>query len=263
MSFYSGCNALITGASSGFGVEFAKQLAPEANSLILVARRMDRLEALKKELERPGLTIHCCKADLALQRDVESLCLQIEVEEMPVNLLINNAGLGDHGLFSGSDWKRVDAMLAVNMTALTLLTHRLLPLLQKQPNAAILNVSSVASLLPMPKMAVYAATKAYVTSFSEALRAELRQSGVRVSALCPGPVSTEFGKMAERPGEEDPVPAPDALKVPVENAVRAGLAALAADSPRVIPGLLTKLVMNLTSAMPMPILRMAMKGQVK
>jgi len=263
MSFFRGCNALITGASSGFGAEFARQLAPEAASLILVARRMDRLEALKRELARPGLTIHCMKADLSSTRDIESLCLQVEVEEMPLDLLINNAGLGDHGRFDTSDWKKVEAMLSVNITALTLLTYRLLPLLRKNPKGSILNVSSVASLLPMPKMAVYAATKAYVTSFSEALRAELRTSGVRVCALCPGPVSTEFGTVAERAGEEDPVPAPELMKVPLQTAVKAGLDALAANRPRVIPGLLVRLVMNLTAAMPMPILRLAMKGQAK
>src|SRR6202034_803008 len=115
-----------------------------------------------------------------------------------VSLLVNNAGVGDHGLFERSDWPRVKAMIDVNIESLTRLTHALLPDLVRAGRGAILNVSSIASLLPIPKMAVYAATKAYVTSFSEALRAELRGTGVSVTAVCPGPVDTEFFAVAER-----------------------------------------------------------------
>src|SRR6185295_7557808 len=121
--------------------------------------------------------------------------------------LINNAGLGDHGLFESSDWSRIELMLNVNVVALTRLTRALLPELI-QARGAVLNVSSVASLLPLPKLGVYAATKAYVTSFSEALRAELRGTGVSVTALCPGPVDTEFFGVAERRDSKNTVPAP-------------------------------------------------------
>ena len=262
MIFFDQCTALITGASSGFGVEFARQLAPHASVLILVARRLERLEALAQELARPGLRVVIHQADLAEPNDTAGLLQRIDAEGLRVNLLINNAGLGDHGFFGRSDWERVRQMLAVNIGALTRLTHALLPMLLARPQAAILNVSSVAGMVPIPKMAVYAATKAYVSSFSEALRAELRGTSVRVTALCPGPVSTEFGEMAQRRDDPDPIPAPEILKVPVGQVVAQALRAVEADRPRVIPGALVAAVMLLSAALPLWILRLAMRKQV-
>ncbi|MCE9610839.1 MAG: SDR family oxidoreductase [Chthoniobacter sp.] len=256
MNFFHGCTALITGASSGIGEEFVRQLAPHARSLILVARRRDRLEALTGELDRPGLTIHCHAADLADEVQIEALLAALAASGERVSLLVNNAGLGDHGLFEESEWARVRAMLDVNIQALTRLTHALLPDLVRAGRGAILNVSSIASLLPLPKMAVYAATKAYVTSFSEALRAELRGTGVSVTALCPGPVSTEFGQVADRPNSRDSLPAPEVFKVPVEEVVRAGLAAVEGDRARAIPGWLVCVVMTLTTLVPIFLLRL-------
>jgi len=256
MNFFHGCTALITGASSGIGEEFARQLAPHARSLILVARRRDRLEALKSELDRPGLTIHCHAADLADEVQIEALLAALAASGERVSLLVNNAGLGDHGFFEESEWARVRAMLEVNIHALTRLTHALLPDLVRAGRGAILNVSSIASLLPLPKMAVYAATKAYVTSFSEALRAELRGTGVSVTALCPGPVSTEFGQVADRPHARDSMPSPEVFKVPVEEVVRAGLAAVEGDRARVIPGWLVCVVMTITTLVPIFLLRL-------
>ena len=256
MNFFHGCTALITGASSGIGEEFARQLAPHARSLILVARRLDRLEALKGELDRPGLTIHCHTADLADEVQIEALLASLAASGERVSLLVNNAGLGDHGFFEDSDWSRVSAMLDVNIKALTRLTHALLPDLVRAGRGAILNVSSIAGLLPLPKMAVYAATKAYVTSFSEALRAELRGTGVSVTALCPGPVSTEFGLTADRPDGRDPMPAPEIFKVPVEDVAAAGLAAVERDRARVIPGWFICAAMTLATLVPIFVLRL-------
>jgi len=262
MSFFNQCTALITGASSGLGTEFARQLAPRASALVLVARRQDRLEALAGELARPGLTIVTHRADLADPGEAAALLRRLEEEALPVNLLINNAGLGDHGFFERSDWERVRQMLGVNIGALTRLTHALLPTLLNQPEAAILNVSSVAGMVPIPKMAVYAATKAYVSSFSESLRAELRDTSVRVTVLCPGPVSTEFGEVAQRLTDPDPLPAPELLKVPAVRVVEEALRAVEADRPRVIPGWLVAAVMLLSAALPLWILRLAMRKQV-
>lgn len=263
MEFLSPCTALITGASSGLGAEFARQLAPHVAEMVLVARRVDRLETLKAELERPGLAIHIQKVDLAHPGETEGLLRWLKANDIHVNFLINNAGLGDHGRFENGDWDRVQQMLDVNIVALTRLTHGLLPTLHKAKESAILNVSSVVALMPMPKMAVYAASKAYVSSFSEALRAELRGTGVRVTTLCPGPVPTEFAPTAERSANPDPVPAPECFKVSAEQVVREGLRAVERDRPRVIPGWFVAFVMLLTAAMPMFILRMAMKGQAK
>ncbi len=256
MNYFHGCTALITGASSGIGEEFARQLAPHARTLILVARRVDRLEALKGELDRPGLTIHCHAADLADEVQIEALLAALAASGERVSLLINNAGLGDHGFFEDSEWSRVSAMLDVNIKALTRLTHALLPDLVRAGRGAILNVSSIASLLPLPKMAVYAASKAYVSSFSEALRGELRSTGVSVTALCPGPVNTEFFEGAERADAREGMPAPEIFKVSVEEVARAGLRAVARDRARVIPGWQVCVVMTLASLVPIFLLRL-------
>jgi short-subunit dehydrogenase len=256
MNFYHGCTALITGASAGFGQEFARQLAPHARSLILVARRIERLEKLKRELDRPGLTIHIHAADLADEVQTEAFLASLAASGERVSLLINNAGLGDHGFFENSDWGRVKAMLDVNINALTRLTHAILPDLVRVGRGAILNVSSIASLLPIPKMAVYAATKAYVTSFSEALRAELRDTGVTVTALCPGPVDTEFFDVAERPASGESPPTPEFFKVTIPEVVRDGLHAAAHDRARVIPGWQVWALMSITALVPIFILRL-------
>jgi short-subunit dehydrogenase len=256
MNFFHGCTALITGASSGLGAEFARQLAPHARALILVARRIDRLEALRMELDRPGLTVHCHAADLAEEVQTEALLASLAASGERVTLLINNAGLGDHGFFEDSDWSRVKGMINVNIKAMTRLTHALLPDLVRAGRGAILNVSSIASLLPIPKMTVYAATKAYVTSFSEALRGELRETGVSVTALCPGPVNTEFFGVAERPATGESMPAPEVFKVSAEEVVASGLAAVERDRARVIPGWFVCIVMTIASLVPIFLLRL-------
>ena len=255
MNFFHGCTALITGASSGLGQEFARQLAPHARSLILVARRLDRLEKLKTEIDRPGLTVHCHTADLGDAVQIEAFLAALAASGERVTLLINNAGVGDHGFFEASDWSRVEAMLAVNIKALTRLTHALLPELVRAGRGAILNVSSIAGFLPLPKMAVYAASKAYVTSFTEALRGEVRATGVSVTAVCPGPVNTEFFEIAERPDARERMPAPEIFKVPAPQVVAAALAAVVRDRARVVPGWLVCAVMALAAAVPLFILR--------
>ncbi len=249
------CNVLITGASSGLGREFARQVAPRAATLVLVARRGERLEALKAELERPGLTIHCRPTDLSDPGEVEGLIGWLTETGLEINFLINNAGLGDHGRFETADWERTRQMLEVNIGALTRLTHALLPTMKGQAGAAILNVSSVASFIPIPKLSVYAATKAYVTSFSEGLRAELRASGVRVTTLCPGPVPTEFGRVAERMEAPEPVEPVGELYVPAEKVVAEALRGVERDAARVVPGWKVALVMGVVAMVPMALLR--------
>ena len=253
-----GCNALITGASAGIGREFARQLAGRARSIILVARRDERLIELADELHRqqPNFQVHVRKVDLSDFVQLQDLLEWLDREKLDVDLLINNAGLGDSGLFAKSDPVRNNEMTLVNVTALTSLTRHLLPQMIAKRRGGILNVSSSAGFLPIPGSAVYAATKAYVTSFSEALRAELRGTGVSVCALCPGPVVTEFQKVARRHGAEPDI-GPKALVVPAEQVVRDGLAALEADRPMVVPGLPMKLLMFLARVMPMPVMRLA------
>jgi uncharacterized protein len=252
-----GCNALITGASAGIGREFARQLGGRARSLILIARREQRLSELRNELSRqyPKLTVSFRKIDLADLAQLTELLAWLDRERIDVDLLINNAGLGDSGAFATSDPIRNEQMTLVNIVALTALTRHLLPQMIAESRGGILNVSSSAGFLPIPDFAVYAATKAYVTSFSEALRAELRGTGVSVCALCPGPVHTEFQEVAKRRGAEADT-GPEFVFVPVEQVVRDALYALEVDRPLVIPGVPIKLGMFLVRITPMPILRL-------
>jgi short-subunit dehydrogenase len=146
-------------------------------------------------------------------------------------------------------------MTMVNIVALTTLTRALLPAMIRRKRGAILNVSSIAGFLPIRKMAVYAASKAYVTSFSEGIRGEVRKAGITVTALCPGPVATEFSQVAERGSGDEQRPSPSFMHVPVEEVARAGLEAIERGKPLVVPGLVMKLAMLLVRLMPMAILR--------
>lgn len=226
--------------------------------LILVARRADRLEQLREELatRSPQLKVHVRAADLGAAQQVGDLADWIEREGFAVDLLINNAGVGDRGSFVTSKAERVAAMLDVNVTALTMLTRALLPAMRARKRGAVLNVSSCASFLPMPGFAVYAATKAYVTSFSDALGGELRGTGVSVTALCPGPVHTEFDTVALRP-DEPAQKAPEFTYVSVKEVVRAAIEGVEHDRPRVIPGIVMKVAMFVVRLMPMPLMRLS------
>jgi uncharacterized protein len=255
----AGSCVLITGASAGIGREFARQLTGRAGALVLVARRQERLEELQNELTKrdPNLNVHVRAADLSQAPEVEELCAWLEREKIAIDFLINNAGLGDRGKFATSDPRRLQEMLAVNAVALTILTRALLPAMIQKKRGAILNVSSSAGFLPIPRLAVYAATKAYVSSFSEAIRAELHGAGVTVTALCPGPVHTEFGEVARRDSTKPEKSGPEFAHVSVEEAVRVGLQAIERGNALVVPGLIIKIAMLLARVTPMPLLRLA------
>jgi short-subunit dehydrogenase len=254
-----GCTALITGATAGLGAEFARQLGPVASRLVLVGRRVERLADLADSLKssNPHLQIDSIAVDLARSSERERLAAHIIQEQIPLNLLVNNAGLGDLGAFDSAEWSRLASVLEVNVTALTHLTHLLLPMLRAQGPSGILNVSSVAGFYPLPEMAVYAATKAYVTSFSEALRMELSFEGIAVTALCPGPVPTEFFQVASRDGET--IRAMDRshpmLAASPELVVREALWGLGRDKPGVIPNSLLALLVRGSRLLPFPLIR--------
>jgi short-subunit dehydrogenase len=253
----AGCCALITGASAGIGREFARQLAGRAGSLVLVARRLERLEELRDELttKNPNLNVHCRAVDLSKANEIEELCAWLEREKIAIDFLINNAGLGDRGPFATADPRRVSEMTMVNIVALTTLTRALLPAMIQRKRGAILNVSSSAGFLPIRKMAVYAASKAYVTSFSEGLRGEVRKEGVVVSVVCPGPVETEFNTVAVRDSRERHPPTPSFSHMPVEQVVRAGLTGIERNKPLVVPGIVMKIALFLIRLTPIAILR--------
>lgn len=259
-----GCNALITGASAGIGCEFARQLATRARSLVLVARRAQRLNELRDELRNRNaqLNVQVRVVDLCDKSQIDELVWWLEQNKIEIDFLINNAGLGDYGSVATSDIERDNRIIQVNIAALTFLTRQLLPQMIARKRGAILNVSSSAGFLPIPGMNVYAATKAYVNSFTEALRAELRDSGVTVTALCPGPVHTEFGDVAKRPGGQ-PETGPEFVYVSVEKTARDALAAIESEKPLVIPGFFMKLGMLIVRITPMPILRLALRLRAK
>lgn len=188
---------LVTGGSSGIGWELAKVFASKGDSLILVARDETELKAKADALPGADEGKHGAFAhDLSKSDAVASLVDQLNQVGTTVDVLVNNAGFGDYGLFAETDLETDLAMIGVNIIALTELTKRLLPGMLDRRQGKILNLASTAAFLPGPHMAVYYASKAYVLSFSEALAEEVRGSGVRVTALCPGPTSTGFENRA-------------------------------------------------------------------
>ena len=253
-------NVLITGASSGLGEEYALQLAGRAGRMVLTARRTDLLQSLAARIlhTHPALQVTVMAADLAKPEDRIALAEKLSGEGIVPDLLVNNAGLGDYGEFASAEWPKLEIMMRVNVEALTHLAHLLAPGMIRSGGGAILNVSSLASLLPIPDFAVYAATKAYVTSFSEALRIELREHGVDVLAVCPGPVHTEFGIIARRNENSPGMPSREWFYVAREQVVADSLAALDHKRARVYPGLKIAAAAMVLSALPMALLRVVM-----
>ena len=236
---FDGVSALITGASAGLGVEFARQLAPRARCLVLVARRESALTSVRDELLQlnPQLQVVLCPADVSTSEGRQRVVDRITECGVAINLLINNAGIGDYGPFSTAEAARIQGQIDVNITGLVQMTHTLLPTLSQNRPAGILNVSSLAGILPLPDMAIYAATKAFVTSFSEALRIELLDEGIHVTALCPGPTPTTFSQSARRASGQDANRTGHGfLKLPPERVVADGLAALERNPPAIYPG---------------------------
>ena len=237
---------LITGASSGLGEQFARACAKRGDELVLVARRKDRLNALAAELGNA----HSIEADLSLPGAAHRLLAEVEGRGLTVATLINNAGFGATGLFADLPLERQRQMIDVNVTALVELAHAVLPAMRERRSGAILNIASTGAFQAGPRIAVYFATKAFVLSFSEALHQELRGTGIKVTALCPGPTDTEFGPVA---GFKNP-----ALKLFIGAAapvVRAGLAGLARNQAVVIPGIANKVTAQSNRFLPRALMR--------
>ena len=188
---------LITGASSGIGLELARCFAGEGSRLILVARNTEAMEALAKELRSEHrVEVVVFTADLSLPETPKRIFAELTAQKISVDVLVNNAGFGAHGAFAGMSLPWQMQMLQVNIVALTELTGLFLPGMLQRKSGGILNVGSVAGFLPGPGMTVYFATKAFVLSFTEALAEELDGTGLRVSVLCPGPTESNFGNVA-------------------------------------------------------------------
>lgn len=231
--------ALITGASAGLGEGFARSLAAEGNDLILTARRADRLETLAAELRAThSVTVTVFAADLADAQAPAKLLAEIAAAGLAIDTLINNAGYGARGGVAELDGAVQLGMVDLNCRALVALAQGVLPQMIARSSGAILNLASVASFQPGPWMAVYYASKAFVLSFSEALHEEVKDKGIRVAALCPGPTRTEFADVA---GLGDTAlfkrlaSGPDAV-------VRDGLAALKANQAVKVSGVMNRMM---------------------
>lgn len=234
--------ALVTGASSGIGEQFARQLAIRGHELILVARRADRLERLASDLPTPAHVIPC---DLAT--DAASLPGRVAELDRRVDLLVNNAGFGTSGPFLEHDPARDAEQVRLNCEAVVTLTHAFLPPMVERGRGGIINVASSAGMQPIPYESVYAASKAFVISFTDALYAELRGSGVRVLAVNPGPVPTEWQEVA---GYESDRTGVVPGEIPAEQVVREALAAYDRGRRSVIPGRMIRWFIRITSPSP-------------
>ncbi|MBT2407891.1 MULTISPECIES: SDR family oxidoreductase [unclassified Streptomyces] len=225
--------ALITGASSGIGAEFAAQLAARGHDLVLVARSADRLAALADRLgEAHGVNAHVLVQDLAEPNAAHHIGAELADRGLTVDMLVNNAGFGTCGRFEDIDGQRDHDQLMVNIVSLVDLTHELLPGMLARGRGSVINVASTAAFQPTPYFAVYGASKTFVLNFSLALRQEYRRRGIRVLALCPGPVETGFFDVIGT--RKAAVTGAFSLPEPV---VRSALRALDADRAYITPGL--------------------------
>lgn len=252
--------ALITGASSGLGEEFANQLTSYAKRLVLVARRVDRLNELAEAIQsrHPDIKVDGIAADLGSSAACDSLLETLQQQGIEPDLLINNAGLGDYGEFASAEWSKTEAMISVNIHALTKLSHAISQGMIARKKGAIINISSLASTIFIPDFAVYAASKAYVSSFSEALRIELKPHGIPVLVVCPGPVKTEFGLVASRLPKGEGIPSMTSMSVTKEFVVSKSLTLLVTGKPRFYPGWKVAVAGALLRSMPLWITRIAM-----
>ncbi len=221
---FAGKTVLVTGASTGIGAVFARELARQGARLILVARSRARLEALAAELG----TAHVIAEDLARPGAAERVLAAVTAQQLEIDVRINNAGFGGYGAFAAQTLASQREQVDLNAGALVELTHVFLPMIERR-QGGVINIASTAAFQPVPYMAVYGATKAFVLSFSEALWAEYRPRNVRILALCPGATDSEF---FARAGEGAQV----GKRVPAETVVRLGLAAFRANRPSVVQG---------------------------
>ena len=193
---------MITGASAGIGRELALEFAPRSDALVLVPRRIDRLERLRAELlaRHPNLKVVVLGADLSEERDIEALLRRVTEQAGPVDVLVNNAGSGYSALFDQSDWARTLRVLHTNILAVAQLTWALLPGMVTRGRGGVLNIGSGVGFTLLPSAAIYVGSKHFIAGFSEAQRADLAGTGVVVTQVCPGPVASEFDQVAGSAG---------------------------------------------------------------
>lgn len=234
---------LITGASSGIGADLADCAAADGFNLVLVARRLSALAAVAQRCEkRHDAKVHIIQSDLSDSTAPRVLAAELRARKLDIHTLINNAGVGASGTVAHLSVEAQMNMIAVNVTALTELTRRLLPGILERGDGAIMNVASTAAFLPGPGMAVYYASKAYVLSFTEALAEELRGTGIHVTAFCPGPTATEFGAVSGM--SETKLFKQRGMMMPSARVAKIGWEGLLANERVVVPGASNKLLIQ-------------------
>jgi uncharacterized protein len=249
--------ALVTGASSGIGERMAALLAADGCGLVVVARRAGRLDGLAVNLrDAHHVPVEVLAADLTTPAGLLAACSRLADAERPVELLVNSAGFGLSGCFADRTADGAEAQIRLNVLALVRLTHAVLPGMLQRGHGGVLNVSSVAGVLISPGGATYAATKAFVTSFSESLHAEVAERGVHVTALCPGLTRSEF----HANGHDGTAAAPGFAWLDAGRVARAGLDAVAAGRPVSVPGAQYKVITGLARVAPRRILRKTSKA---
>ncbi len=244
MSTYPFGRALVTGASAGIGESFARLLATAGVGVVVVARRQDRLVALASEFAN----IEVLQADLQTQDGIDAVIRRLNDTNNPIDLLVNNAGFGTTGVFDGIDPERTTQEIALNVNALVRLTHAAINVFLPRQHGYVLNVSSVGAFQAGPTLAVYAATKAFVTSFTEAVHEENRKRGVHVTALHPGFVPTEFQAVSSAKDTTSNIPKFMWLKP--ERVAHAGLVAVARNKAISVPAVLYKTLVIITKIFP-------------
>jgi uncharacterized protein len=231
--------ALVTGASSGIGAALARELASRGHAVTLVARREERCQSLATELAAEhSIAADVIACDLSAPAERERLTAALAERGREIEVLVNNAGFGSRGDFATSDPERMLQMIRVNVEAVVDLTGRLLPGMISRGRGAVINVASTAAFQPLPGSSVYAASKAFVLSFSESLRTEVRGRGVSVTALCPGPVRTEFPEVAGMGDVE--ARTPEAFWASPEQVAREAVDGAAQGKRVVVPGVLNR-----------------------
>jgi len=227
--------ALVTGASSGIGAEIARRLAERGHGVVLVARREDRLRELANELaDRYGVRAEALAADLETQSGRDAMANALEALGLEIEILVNNAGFGDSGHVHKAEREKLVRMVRLNCEAVTDLQARYVPAMVGRRRGAVINVASMAAFQPIPATATYAASKAFVLSLSEATSEELAGTGVGVTAVCPGPVKTEFGAVANVEASEQSVP--EAFWTPVERVAAEAVSGAENGKRVVVPG---------------------------
>jgi len=247
---------MITGASSGIGRELAFQFAPRSQALVVVARRTDRLERLRGELlaSHPDLKVVALGADLSDEREIGALLRQVADQAGPVDVLVNNAGLGYSALIDQSDWAKTRQVLHTNILAVAQLTSALVPGMVKRRRGGVLNIGSGAGFTVMPSASGYVGSKHFIAGYSESLRADLAGTGVTVTQVCPGPVDSEFDEVAGSAGGMKGGP-PKFLRIGARQCAQEALAGFERGDALVFPGRAFRFVMRLLPCFPLRLRR--------